>query len=413
MSKEIVAINRFGWEATRIMFGWDLGRRCNYDCSYCPSHRHNNYSPHASIKDLVYTFEKLSRYRQVMAEISSINEFTVSITGGEPASNPIFWKFCEEMNAIDPLVKVGITTNGTIPKKQYEKIDQYVQTMTVSYHCEADDKLKKNVVDAILYIHHQTNTYINVNVMFHSNAEYFQECLDLCFLLEDEGVNFVPRIIGEDQGSEGKVKDDKEFHSYTNEQSEIFTTYYEQLKNPQAEKASFRNSISVPKIDTSPVVQMATRNEIGRPCCGGIAFNTLPENNYKPESTPQSRVRDLGTLGPVSYIDSLDWDETRYLKTSKFKDWSCLVHLFLPHLQQETRMIYAHQTCQANEFGRQGPLCTIETFDAYIDRMASGDIPVMKCPNQVCNCGLCTPKSKHRPIVDAMVNKLFTNIQVS
>ena len=76
-------------------------------------------------------------------------------------------------------------------------------------------------------------------------------------------------------------------------------------------------------------------------------------------------------------------------------------------------MIYAHQTCQANEFGRQGPLCTIETFDAYIDRMAGGDIPVMKCPNQVCNCGLCTPKSKHRPIVDAMVNKLFTNIQVT
>jgi hypothetical protein len=356
------------------------------------------------MKDLVYTFQKISRYRQVMAEISSLSEFTVSITGGEPASNPIFWKFCEEMNAIDPLVKVGITTNGTIPKKQYEKIDQYVQTMTISYHCEADDKLKKNVVDAILYITKNTNTYVNVNVMFHSNAEYFQECLDLCFLLEDEGVNFVPRIIGEDQGSEGKVKDDKEFHSYTNEQSEIFTTYYEQLKNPQAEQTSFRNSISVPKTDTSPIIQMADRNQIGRPCCGGITFNTVTEENLASSNT---------VPGPSNYIDSLEWDETKYLQTSKFKDWSCLVHLFLPHLQQETRMIYAHQTCQANEFGRQGPLCTIETFDAYIDRMASGDIPVMKCPNNICNCGICTPKSKHKPIVDAMVKKLFTNIQVT
>jgi len=404
MEKDIVAINRFGWEATRIMFSWDLGRRCNYDCSYCPSHRHNNYSPHASLEDLVYTFKKLSRYRRVMSEISSLDEFTVSITGGEPASNPVFWKFCDEMRAIDPLVKVGVTTNGTIPKKHYEKIDNYVHTMTISYHCEADPKIKKGVVEAILYIAKQTNTYVNVNVMFHSDPEYFQECLDLCFLLEDEGVHFVPRIIGEDQGAAGKIKHDKEFHSYTKEQSEIFTAYYEQLKNPSAEKASFRKSISVPKIDTSPLVQMATRNEIGRPCCGGISFNTATEESVSSCNTVE---------GPINYVDTIAWDETRYLQTSKFKDWYCLVHLFLPHLQQETRMIYAHQTCQANEFGRQGPLCTIETFDDYIDRMASGDIPIMKCPNNICNCGLCTPKSKHKPLVDAMVNKLFTNIQVT
>lgn len=27
---------------------WDLGRRCNYDCSYCPITRHDNFSPHAT-----------------------------------------------------------------------------------------------------------------------------------------------------------------------------------------------------------------------------------------------------------------------------------------------------------------------------------------------------------------------------
>ena len=47
-----------------------------------------------------------------MADISSLDEFTVSITGGEPASNPVFWKFCQEMNAIDPLVKVGVFTKS-------------------------------------------------------------------------------------------------------------------------------------------------------------------------------------------------------------------------------------------------------------------------------------------------------------
>ena len=27
---------------------WDTGRRCNYDCSYCPMHRHDNFSAHAT-----------------------------------------------------------------------------------------------------------------------------------------------------------------------------------------------------------------------------------------------------------------------------------------------------------------------------------------------------------------------------
>jgi len=399
MKNDIIAINRFGWEATRVMFSWDLGRRCNYDCSYCPTHRHNNYSPHASLEDLVYTFKKLSRYRQIMENMSKLNEFTISVTGGEPAANPVWWKACDEFRAIDPKIVVGLTSNGTMPKKIYENIDKYVTTLTLSYHCEADEKIKQGIREAMLYIHKHTNTYINVNVMFHSDPEYFQECLDLCYMLEENGVHFVPRIIGEDQGDAKKIKQDKEFHSYTKEQSEIFTNYYQQLQH--STDASFKNTVRVdpPTLDNNPIVKMATRNEIGRPCCGGITFNTLTENNYSSINKQP---------GPSNYLDSLEWDETRYLKTSKFKDWSCLVHLFLPHIQQETRMIFAHQTCQATEFGRQGPLCTIETFDAYMDRLEGGDIPVMKCPNAVCNCGICTPKSKHRELVDNMVADIFT-----
>ena len=399
MTDEIVAINRFGWEATRIMFGWDLGRRCNYDCSYCPSHRHNTYSPHASLDELVDTFKKLSRYRQVMVEVSRLQEFTISLTGGEPASNPIFWDFCNEMRAIDPLIRIGLTSNGTMPERVYKSIGDYVNSLTISYHCEADPKLKKGVVDAMLYVHKNTDTYINCNIMFHSDPEYFQECLDLCLLLEENGVNFVPRIIGEDQGDIKKIKGDKEFHSYTKEQTEIFTAYYQQLKNTK-NKASFKKSVLVapPTIDDNPIVKMATRNEIGRPCCGGITFNTLTDDNLNINTQPS----------PTLNIDKLKWQETKYLQKSRFKDWYCLVHMYLSHIQQETRMIYAHQTCQANFDGRQGPICTIDTFDAYIDRIAQGDIPIIKCPNDICNCGLCTPKAKEKVIVEQIAKKLFT-----
>ena len=36
----------------KLQVTWDLGRRCNYDCSYCPAHRHDNFSPHATLEEL-------------------------------------------------------------------------------------------------------------------------------------------------------------------------------------------------------------------------------------------------------------------------------------------------------------------------------------------------------------------------
>ena len=41
---------------------WDLGPRCNYDCSYCPTHRHDNFSPHASFEDLKKNSDFVLKY---------------------------------------------------------------------------------------------------------------------------------------------------------------------------------------------------------------------------------------------------------------------------------------------------------------------------------------------------------------
>ena len=35
---------------------WNLGKRCNYDCSYCPSSIHDNTSAHTDIEVLKATF---------------------------------------------------------------------------------------------------------------------------------------------------------------------------------------------------------------------------------------------------------------------------------------------------------------------------------------------------------------------
>ncbi len=55
---------------------------------------------------------------------------------------------------------------------------------------------------------------------------------------------------------------------------------------------------------------MATRNEIGRPCCGGITFNTLTDDNLNINTQPS----------PTLDSDKLKWQETKYLQKSRFKD---------------------------------------------------------------------------------------------
>ena len=41
---------------------WDLGRRCNYDCSYCPPHRHDNFSRHATFDELKSSVDFVLKY---------------------------------------------------------------------------------------------------------------------------------------------------------------------------------------------------------------------------------------------------------------------------------------------------------------------------------------------------------------
>jgi len=58
-----------------IKIEWNIGKRCNYDCSYCPSMIHDNISPHTDINILKTTVDVLSNLG---------TKVRLSLTGGEP-----------------------------------------------------------------------------------------------------------------------------------------------------------------------------------------------------------------------------------------------------------------------------------------------------------------------------------------
>lgn len=351
---------------------WDTGRRCNYDCSYCPAHRHDNFSKHATLDELKKNVDFLYEYTDLYMQYRSHKVANFGFTGGEPTVNPHFIPFAQylkqqydEKYADRWEAGFALTTNGAMSEKMGQAVMENFGHATVSYHSESDNKLKQQVKDRILQFHYQGplhNFTVSVNVMFH--AEYFDECKQLCDFLQAHEVDFVPRVIGEEPDSRPTFA-----HKYNEEQLQWFKDYWIQKnsnKNNEKETADRLRATGEPTNEKKKL-----GNTIGRPCCGSRDM--------------------LLTLGKTS-------KRSNFVDFRQFQGWSCSVNWFFLHLEQQTDSVYHHQTCQARFNGRRGPIGKLSEGDKIIaelkDMLENNRMPVITCPKHTCGCGLCAPKSK-------------------
>ena len=407
--------NPYSFEVT-----WDMGLRCNFDCTYCPAHRHNNTSPHASLDTLIKTSKFVFEYKKLMqSQMTFDRQWNIGFTGGEPTNNPNFLEMCQYIHAQnDPDVLVDVTTNGAFSQKYCEKLIEAVDSITVSYHCEAKQKTKDNVV-ARIYQLKESGIKYKVNLMIHAKPEYFDECMKLVDMFTRDDIKFVPRIIGE------SYEDSKYVHRYTPEQHAWFRNYWanknKKVNKPDANKdAEYeynddqkkvqkqKQVTQKPKINTQPSPPVSnkkeepkvnTRKALGRPCCGQRTFYTLDEEQYKKDNVK---------------LDTNDWKKSVFACSTEYKEWSCMINWNWLHIEQEYNKILHHQTCRANFGGKKGEIGTITECDQIIDKLrkqfATGTMPVITCPNKVCGCGLCVPKAQHHDITEAMFKKSVKNL---
>jgi hypothetical protein len=100
-----------------IKVEWNLGKRCNYDCSYCPAEIHDNSSPHTDIEILKSAVDRLAAIGKPIR---------LSFTGGEPTVHPKIeelFRYCR-----DRVEWISVTTNGTRLPDWYhsQPVDHYV-----------------------------------------------------------------------------------------------------------------------------------------------------------------------------------------------------------------------------------------------------------------------------------------------
>ena len=138
----------------QIKIEWNLGKRCNYDCSYCPSSIHDNFSSHTDINVLENSVDTLCKLDKPLR---------ISLTGGEPCVHPDIEDLLEYFKRKN-IFWVNITTNGTRGHRWYLQNEIFFNHIVFSLHFEQD---YTRIVDTILKFYDSTERDFFVNVMAH------------------------------------------------------------------------------------------------------------------------------------------------------------------------------------------------------------------------------------------------------
>lgn len=115
-----------------ISLTWMVSSRCNYDCVYCPSELHDNTSAHPDFEKLKQSW--LNFYNKTK---HSDLPYKLSFTGGEVTANRNFLPLIEYIRSENFNVKhIDVTSNGSASLKYYQKLCQYIDTLSFSVHSE-------------------------------------------------------------------------------------------------------------------------------------------------------------------------------------------------------------------------------------------------------------------------------------
>jgi hypothetical protein len=195
------------------------------------------------------------------------------------------------------------------------------------------------------------------------HTDHWDHCVAIYEKLKSYGIKTNARPIGDGiveraawfVDSDGSMR--RTSHSYSLEQQQWFFDQMKSKGDPQ---------------------QIREGTQLGRACCGGRCMEGKVDNVWQ----------------PVNLIDT------------NFKDWYCSVNKYFLHIDNETELVYHHQTCQAKfEKGRGsiGSLTDTESIYSYVEQNKNNTII---CPNLRCGCGMCVPKAENKNEYDSLMKSI-------
>jgi pyruvate-formate lyase-activating enzyme len=347
-----------------FLLDWEVTKRCNLDCSYCPTGidgGHDNTTRHPPLEECLQTidfmYEYVDQYMKYKKE--SQRKVVLNVYGGESLFHPDIVEILHECRSRYKqyqnrwYLTIICTTNGIVGKNQWKQIVPLVDEFTVSYHSENLPKQKQQYQDNVLYLKHMNKRFKCV-VMMHNDVELFadgEDMIDFCKLNElryvAKPLDNVEPIWMYNQDQFGKLK--------TFWISRVPSTH-------QLEYAKKINSVG--KNDRVNSI------EEGRTCCGG---------------------RKLSLNGDLK-------SNVSFVPRQGFEGWSCSVNWFFLFVRQWDGAVYTNKDCKTSTTGQVEPLGYLDNSKQIIDTLktqfATRSMPVIKCVKKVCVCGFCSPKAE-------------------
>lgn len=176
----------------QVKVEWNIGKRCNYDCSYCPTEIHDNFSPHTDINILESAVDRLCELDKPLR---------ISLTGGEPCVHPDIESLLDYFKRKN-IFWVNITTNGTRGYRWYLENEMYFNHLVFSLHFEHD---WTRIVDTIMKYYDNTEREFFVNVMAHHNK--MDHVRNVVKAFKDIGIKFAVRRIRWTEGDHNVFDD--------------------------------------------------------------------------------------------------------------------------------------------------------------------------------------------------------------
>lgn len=143
MKDTVVALGSYyTYRYQRLSITLDYGKKCNLDCSYCPSTVHDNFSPFVSLN-------KIEKLFDLSLQINPLGQKILIITGGEPTIS-------KELFSVVNLAKqkgfgmIHINTNSTASKPKYSKLIEMGCRLDCTFHEQyVTDKQIEKVKDLL------------------------------------------------------------------------------------------------------------------------------------------------------------------------------------------------------------------------------------------------------------------------
>jgi molybdenum cofactor biosynthesis enzyme MoaA len=338
-----------------VSVSWFLGKRCNYDCSYCPTFVHDNYSPHMK-KEKIYDM-----IDQIEKQISLQNkEFKISITGGEPFVHPAFIDICKKLKEKKSCKKLSVVTNGSVSYEMYVKSIQYIDNLTISLHLEKPEKTTNLTLEKILKLNKNKKLFLNVNLM--AVPGKFDKIKQIISLFTKNEIKFVLRKI-DPPYKEGTIKLSKTKGLTTIKNADEFNKHKSEMKIKN------RNNKEERFIDYYSAEELAFLNSYS---------NKKQWNNIR--------------LYTENAFFEFNTDDLIKKTTHNWKGWNCYIGIDSLYIQHNGT-IFRGNCLQGNSIGKIGEKIKWPTHP-------------IRCPISSCSCNL---DMVIRKVKDIKYNKLIND----